>query len=173
MENPQKNFKLVTEKKARELSPKLNSVLNQIDQGNTGNKIDTSNDLNGQMSKIGIPGFPYPNNKRNIGTGYRERDMVDLELDQYDNGLVPSVIPDVLENKKPRKGRRKDGTKYLMQYRWRCTFRDAYYVCRLLWPYAHTKLPKIQQVIEHYAKDVLMNGKVINLEEYKKAMSLE
>ena len=76
-------------------------------------------------------------------------------------------------NKKPRKGRRKDGTKYLMQYRWRCTFRDAYYVCRLLWPYAHTKLPKIQQVIEHYAKDILMNGKVINLEEYKKAMSLE
>jgi len=76
-------------------------------------------------------------------------------------------------NRKPRKGRRKDGTKYLMQYRWRCTFRDAYYVCRLLWPYAHTKLPKIQQVIEHYAKDVLMNGKVINLEEYKKAMSLE
>ena len=76
-------------------------------------------------------------------------------------------------NRKPRKGRRKDGTKYLMQYRWRCTFRDAYYVCRLLWPYAHTKLPKIQQVIEHYAKNVLMNGKVINLEEYKKAMSLE
>ena len=76
-------------------------------------------------------------------------------------------------NRKPRKGKRKDGTKYLMQYRWRCTFRDAYYVCRLLWPYAHTKLPKIQQVIEHYAKDVLMNGKVINLEEYKKAMSLE
>ena len=76
-------------------------------------------------------------------------------------------------NRKPRKGRRKDGTKYLMQYRWRCTFRDAYYVCRLLWPYAHTKLPKIQEVIEHYAKDVLLNGKVINLEEYKKAMSLE
>ena len=76
-------------------------------------------------------------------------------------------------NRKPRKGRRKYGTKYLMQYRWRCTFRDAYYVCRLLWPYAHTKLPKIQQVIEHYASDVLMNGKVINLEEYKKAMSLE
>ena len=76
-------------------------------------------------------------------------------------------------NRKPRKGRRKDGTRYLMQYRWRCTFRDAYYVCRLLWPYAHTKLPKIQQVIEHYASDILMNGKVINLEEYKKAMSLE
>ena len=76
-------------------------------------------------------------------------------------------------NKKPRKGRRKDGTKYLMQYRWRCTFRDAYYVCRLLWPYAHTKLPKIQQVIEHYAKDIVMNGKVVDFQKYKEAMSLE
>ncbi len=53
--------------------------------------------------------------------------------------------------KKPRKGFRKDGTKYLMQYRWRCTFRDAYYVCVLLWPHAHTKLEKIQQVIDHYS----------------------
>ena len=67
----------------------------------------------------------------------------------------------------------KDGTKYLMQYRWRCTFRDAYYVCKLLWPYAHTKLPKIQQVIEHYAKDVVMNGKVVSLEQYKQLMNLE
>ena len=23
-----------------------------------------------------------------------------------------------------------------MQYRWRCGFRDAYYVCKILWPYA-------------------------------------
>ena len=68
--------------------------------------------------------------------------------------------------KKPRKGLRKDGTKYLMQYRWRCTFRDAYYVCCLIWPWSNTKLPKIQQVIEHYAKQSLDNN-VINLEEYK------
>ena len=76
-------------------------------------------------------------------------------------------------NKKPRKGKRKDGTKYLMQYRWRCTFREAYYVCRLLWPYAHTNLPKIEEVIDHYGDHKIMNGKFINLEEYKKAMSLE
>jgi hypothetical protein len=75
--------------------------------------------------------------------------------------------------KKPRKGLRKDGTKYLMQYKWRCTFRDAYYVCTLIWPWAHTKLPKINQIMEHYADKKIMNGKVINLEEYKKAMSLE
>jgi len=76
-------------------------------------------------------------------------------------------------NKKPRKGFRKDGTKYLMQYRWRCTFRDAYYVCRLLWPYAHTKLYKIQQVIDHYGEHLVMNGNIIDLKEYKKVMSLE
>ena len=75
--------------------------------------------------------------------------------------------------KKPRKGLRKNGTKYLMQWRWRCTFRDAYYVCRVLWPYAHTKLPKIQQVIEHYSQEKVMQGNVVSLNEYRKAMSLE
>ena len=70
--------------------------------------------------------------------------------------------------KKPRKGKRKDGTPYLMQYRWRCTFRDAYYVCCLIWPWAHTKLPKITQVMEHYNEHKIMGGKVINLDEYKK-----
>ncbi len=69
-------------------------------------------------------------------------------------------------NKKPRKGKRKDGTKYLMQYRWRCTFRDAYYVCCLIWPWAHTKLPKIQQVISHYASQAL-DDKIISLDEYR------
>ena len=41
------------------------------------------------------------------------------------------------------KGRRKDGTKYLPQWKWRCTFRDAYYVCCLIWPWSHTKLEKV------------------------------
>ena len=59
-----------------------------------------------------------------------------------------------------------DGTPYLKQYRWRCTFRDAYYVCCLIWPFAHTKLPKIQRVIEHYTEQAL-NDNVISLEEYK------
>jgi len=73
---------------------------------------------------------------------------------------------------KPRKGLRKNGTKYLMQYRWRCTFRDAYYVCLLIWPFAHTKLPKIQKIIEHYSH-MKMNGKVVNLQDYKRIMNLE
>ena len=71
------------------------------------------------------------------------------------------------------KGLRKDGTKYLKQYKWRCTFRDAYYVCCLIWPWSHTKLEKVQQIIQHYAEHKLMEGKVVDLNEYRKAMSLE
>ena len=52
-----------------------------------------------------------------------------------------------------------------MQYRWRCTFRDAYYVCCLIWPWSHTKLEKINQIIAHYDEKILDNN-VINLEEY-------
>ena len=64
------------------------------------------------------------------------------------------------------KGKRVDGTPYLKQYRWRCTFRDAYYVCCLIWPFAHTKLPKIQRVIEHYTS-IALKDNVISLDEYR------
>jgi len=101
---------------------------------------------------------------------------ISMEITMTDESVlrwVTEVLGCGTFTKKPRKGKRKDGTKYLTQWRWRCTFRDAYYVCRLLWPYAHTKLPKIQQVIEHYAKQKIMNGNVVSLDQYRKAMSLE
>jgi|TARA_E500000318_G_C3512401_1_gene192876 hypothetical protein len=59
------------------------------------------------------------------------------------------------------------------QWRWRCSHRDAYFVARLLWPYAHVKLEKINQIINHYGDHKVMNGNIVNLEEYKKAMGLE
>jgi hypothetical protein len=101
---------------------------------------------------------------------------ISMEISMTDKSVliwVHEVLGVGTLTKKPRKGLRKNGTKYLMQYRWRCTFRDAYYVCRLLWPYAHTKLPKIQQVIDHYSQGKIMNGNVVSLDEYRKAMSLE
>ena len=101
---------------------------------------------------------------------------ISMEISMTDKSVliwVHEVLGVGTLTKKPRKGLRKNGTKYLMQYRWRCTFRDAYYVCRLLWPYAHTKLPKIQQVIDHYGQEKVMNGNVVSLEEYRKVMSLE
>ena len=67
-------------------------------------------------------------------------------------------------------GKRVDGTSYLKQWRWRCTFRDAYYVCLLIWPFAHTKLPKIQRVIEHYTSKALKDN-VISLDEYREVQN--
>ena len=111
--------------------------------------------------------------KKHKGKGHRISNSLRLsmEVTMTDRSVIfwlCEVLGCGTVNKKPRKGLRKDGTKYLMQYRWRCTFRDAYYVCCLIWPWAHTKLPKIQQVIEHYTTQRLEHGAdVINLEEYK------
>ena len=118
--------------------------------------------------------------KKHSGKGYRTSmsQRISMEVTMTDESVI-RWLHEVLKVgtvvKKPRKGLRKDGTKYLMQYKWRCTFRDAYYVCVLLFPYAHTKLEKIQKIIEHYSTQQyrVMNDKVVDLEEYKQAMSLE
>ena len=115
--------------------------------------------------------------KKHKGKGYRTSmsQRISMEITMTDESVVRwvhEVLGVGTVVRKPRKGRRKDGTKYLMQYKWRCTFRQAYYVCCLIWPYAHTKLPKINQILEHYKdNEKMINGKVVNLEEYKKAMS--
>ena len=115
--------------------------------------------------------------KKHKGKGYRISNSLRLsmEITMTDESVllwVHEVLGVGTLNKKPRKGLRKDGTKYLMQYRWRATFRDAYYVCCLLWPWAHTKFEKINKVVEHY-QGTVMNGKVVSLDDYKQAMSLE
>ena len=118
--------------------------------------------------------FTKRKEKKRSGTYNCRR--VSMEISMTDQSVirwVHEVLGVGTVVKKPRKGLRKNGTKYLMQWRWRCTFRDAYYVCRVFWPYAHTKLPKIQQVIDHYSQEKVMQGNVVSLNEYRKAMSLE
>tara|TARA_R100001440_G_scaffold61400_1_gene81324 strand:- start:60 stop:494 length:435 start_codon:yes stop_codon:yes gene_type:complete len=115
--------------------------------------------------------------KKHKGKGYRisNAQRISMEITMTDQSVliwVHEILGVGTLRKKPRKGFRVDGTKYLMQYKWRCTFRDAYYVCCLLYPYAHTKLEKIQTIIDHYSGKI-MNGKVVDLVEYKKQMSLE
>ena len=115
--------------------------------------------------------------KKHNGEGFRYSNSmrISMEMTMTDKSVIKWVheilgVGTVV--KKPRKGFRKDGTRYLMQWKWRCTFRDAFYVCCVLWPYAHTKLPKIQKIIDHY-DGMVMNNKVIDLVEYKKLMNLE
>lgn len=110
--------------------------------------------------------------KKHKGKGYRESlsQRISMEVTMTDESVIRwmhEVLNVGTVNRKPRKGLRKDGTKYLMQWKWRCTFRDAFYVCRLLWPYAHTKLPKIQQIIEHYTDEKYNN--IVDLGDYRLA----
>jgi hypothetical protein len=121
--------------------------------------------------------------KHNNKPGYRLSNSmrISMEITMTDRSVlmwVHEVLGVGTLTPKRVKGKRVDGTPYLKQYRWRCTFRDAYYVCCLLWPFAHTKLPKIQQVIEHYTKDnvgpngkdcypIKKNAEIIDLKLYK------
>ena len=116
--------------------------------------------------------------KKHKGDGYRLSNSmrISMEITMTDRSVlmwVHEVLGVGTLRRKPRKGKRVDGTPYLMQYKWRCTFRDAYYVCCLIWPWSHTKLEKVQQIIQHYSEHKLMNGEIIDLNEYRKAMSLE
>ena len=109
--------------------------------------------------------------KKHKGDGYRMSNSmrISMEITMTDRSVlmwVHEVLGVGTLKPKTVKGKRVDGTPYLKQYRWRCTFRDAYYVCCLIWPWAHTKLPKIQQVIEHYTTVALKNN-VISLDEYR------
>ena len=57
-------------------------------------------------------------------------------------------------------------------WRLRIKHRDAYKVCCMMWPYAHVKLPKIQKIIDHY-NGKIFDGKVVDLQNYRRAMALE
>ena len=116
--------------------------------------------------------------KKHKGRGHRISNSmrISMEITMTDRSVLEwthQILGVGTLTKKPRKGKRVDGTRYLMQYRWRCTFRDAYYVCCLIWPWAYPNLPKIQKIMEPYANKKVMNGNVVSLDEYRKAMSLE
>ena len=116
--------------------------------------------------------------KKHNGEGHRISNSmrISMEITMTDHSVliwVHEVLGVGTLTPKKVKGRRKDGTKYLNQYRWRCTFRDAYQVCLLIWPFAHVKLPKIQQIIEHYSSEKIMEGNVVDLKRYREVMNLE
>ena len=116
--------------------------------------------------------------KKHNGKGHRYSmsQRISMEITMTDEHVirwVHEVLGVGTVVRKPRKGLRKDGTKYLMQYKWRCTFRDAYQICRLIWPWSKTKLQKVETIIDHYSPDYVFNDKVVSLQQYREAMSLE
>ena len=102
----------------------------------------------------------YKEKKRN---GIYDCWRISMEIAMTDRSVLvwlTEVLGCGTLNKKPRKNGHK------MQYRWRCVFRDCFHVCCLLFPYAHVKLGKIQQVIEHYST-IEKKDNVVDFEHYK------
>tara|TARA_B100000963_G_C22365910_1_gene553715 strand:- start:305 stop:727 length:423 start_codon:yes stop_codon:yes gene_type:complete len=111
-----------------------------------------------------------PHNKRAYPTW-----SIRLEISMTDQSIL-KWIHEILKvgTVNPKRYKTKYTLGWKKQWRWRCQHREAYYVARLLWPYAHVKLHKIQKIIDHYSSKLeIMNDKVVSLEEYKQAMSLE
>ena len=97
---------------------------------------------------------------------------IQMEISMTDEATI-KYVHDVLKvgsvNKRPP---HKTSMGKKMQWRWRCSYRDAYYVAKLFWPYTQTKLHKIEQIIDHYGPKTF-DGNVVSLSEYKNYMGLE
>ena len=95
----------------------------------------------------------YPKKRKGVKKDYMTWN-IRLEISMTDKNVIELVHETLMVgtfHKKPP-GKNQLGKK--MQYRWRCGYRDALYVCKLLWPYAIVKLHKIEQIIDHYEPDI-------------------
>ena len=112
-----------------------------------------------------------PHNKRAYPTW-----SIRLEISMTDQSIL-KWIHEILKvgTVNPKRYKTKYTLGWKKQWRWRCQHREAYYVARLLWPYAHVKIDKIQKIIDHYSdrKLKVLNNKIVSLDEYKQYMSLE
>jgi stalled ribosome alternative rescue factor ArfA len=95
----------------------------------------------------------YPKKRKGVKKDYMTWN-IRLEISMTDKNVIELVhetlMVGTVHKRPPGKGQL--GKK--MQYRWRCGYRDALYVCKLLWPYAIVKLHKIEQIIDHYEPDI-------------------
>ena len=110
----------------------------------------------------------YPKKRKGIKKDYKTWNIA-LEISMTDKNVIELVhetlMVGTVHEKPPGKGQL--GKK--MQYRWRCGFRDALQVCKLLWPHVVVKLHKIEQIIDHYEPDIQELGdNVVELDAYRK-----
>ena len=81
--------------------------------------------------------------------------------DEYVIRFIHDLLGVGTVQKKPRKGHK-------MQWRWRCCFRDALYVCKIIWPYVQVKLRKVEQIIDHYDANKPDRKNVVDLDTYRR-----
>ena len=109
----------------------------------------------------------YPKKRKGSKKDYMTWN-IGLEISMTDKNVIELVhetlMVGTVHEKPPGKGQ--IGKK--MQYRWRCGYRDALHVCKLLWPHVVVKLHKIEQIIDHYEPDIQELGdNVVELDTYR------
>tara|TARA_R100001530_G_scaffold125580_1_gene94157 strand:- start:14 stop:436 length:423 start_codon:yes stop_codon:yes gene_type:complete len=115
--------------------------------------------------------FKRRKEKRGKKTYYCQRILMRIEMTDES---VLNWVRDTLKVGTVRKRNRSPSVKAHWKDRWvySVRFREALYVCKLLWPYAQVKLHKIEQIINHYEPRAQELGdNIIDLEterEYRK-----
>ena len=101
---------------------------------------------------------------------------ISMEISMTDKDIIDWVhktvgVGTVLINVKNKSPSSKPHWK--TQWRWRCSHRQAYKVCKMIWPYSQVKLELVEKIIDHYEPEFLMNDKVVSLHQYKQNMDME
>ena len=110
----------------------------------------------------------YPKKRKGVKKDYMTWN-IRLEISMTDKNVIELVHETLMVGTVHKRPPGKNQLGQKMQYRWRCGYRDALYVCKLLWPYAVVKLHKIEQIIDHYEPDIQELGdNVVELDTYRK-----
>ena len=89
-----------------------------------------------------------------------------LEIAMTDLSVIKLVHQTLMVGTFTKKPPHKGQLGKKMQWRWRCSHRDAYDVAKLMWPFAQVKLHKLEQIIDHYEPEY-KDPNVISLESYR------
>ena len=100
--------------------------------------------------------------------GYKKTQMrISMRIQMTDEPVL-RWVQEVLKVGTVRKKNRSPSIKKHWKDSWiySVRFREALYVCRLIWPYAQVKLHKIEQIIDHYEPEY-PDANVVSLEDYR------
>jgi len=107
----------------------------------------------------------YPKKRKGSKKDYMTWN-IRLEISMTDKDVIELVHETLMCGSVAKKPPGKGQIGKKMQYRWRCSHRDALHVCKLLWPHTVVKLHKIEQIIDHYEPDIQELGdNVVDLEK--------
>ena len=100
--------------------------------------------------------------------GYKKTQMrISMRIQMTDESVL-RWVQEVLGVGTVRKKNRSPSIKKHWKDSWiySVRFREALYVCKLIWPYTQVKLHKIEQIIDHYEPEY-SDANVVSLEDYR------